>query len=215
MNGRDALLAEVRQALGRQKGQAPPPPPPPRIVIPELSLPQRLALFRSRLEELGGKVLEVPTLAAARQAVAELLDGPAVASNSLVLAKAGIPSLPRVVSGLRDAAALREACRNAAYGITSADFALAETGTLVLMASAQEDRLVSLLPPVHIAVVPVSRLLSGLDELYNRKAKPAEETSAMILITGPSRSADIEMILVRGVHGPRLVQVIFVDEDVE
>jgi L-lactate dehydrogenase complex protein LldG len=123
--------------------------------------------------------------------------------------------MPGVTSGYTDAAALREACRTAACGITSADYGLAETGTLVMIASPQEARLVSLLPPVHIAVLPAKRLLTGLDELYSLHPKPAAATSSMVFITGPSRSADIEMILVRGVHGPRVVHVIFVDEDAD
>lgn len=215
MSSREALLAEVRQALGRKPGQAPSAPPLVRIVIPEIPAEQRIALFQSRLEELGGKVYRVPTLAAARDKVAQLIDGPSVASNSAVLAKAGISTMPNVTSGYAEATAVREACRTAACGITSADFALAETGTLVMIASPQEARLVSLLPPVHIAVVPVNRLLTGLDELYTLKATPADATSSMVFITGPSRSADIEMILVRGVHGPRIVHVIFVDEDAD
>lgn len=215
MSSREALLAEVRQALGRKPGQAPSAPPRVRIVIPEIPAEQRIALFQSRLEELGGKVYRVPTLAAACDKVAQLIDGPSVASNSAVLAKAGISTMPNVTSGYTEATAVREACRTAACGITSADFALAETGTLVMIASPQEARLVSLLPPVHIAVVPVNRLLTGLDELYTLKARPADSTSSMVFITGPSRSADIEMILVRGVHGPRIVHVIFVDEDAD
>lgn len=215
MSARDALLADVRQALGRKHGQPPAPAPRVRIVIPEIPVERRIALFQSRLEELGGKVYRVPSMAAARDQVAALLDGPSVASNSLVLAKAGIASMPSVTSGYVDATALREACRTAACGITSADYALAETGTLVMIASPEEARLVSLLPPVHIAVVPSKRLLTGLDELYTMKSKPADITSSMVFITGPSRSADIEMILVRGVHGPRVVHVIFVDEDVD
>jgi L-lactate dehydrogenase complex protein LldG len=215
MSSREALLADVRQALGRKPGQAAAPAPPVRIRIPGIPPERRIALFRSRLEELGGKVHHVPTLVAAREQAAQLIDGPSVASNSAVLSKAGISSMSNVTSGYTDAAALREACRTAACGITSADFGLAETGTLVMIASPQEARLISLLPPVHIAVLPVKRLLTGLDELYSLQPKPAAVTSSMVFITGPSRSADIEMILVRGVHGPRIVHVIFTDEDAD
>jgi L-lactate dehydrogenase complex protein LldG len=95
-------------------------------------------------------------------------------------------------------------------GISSADYLLADTGTLVMLASAQEARLVSLLPPAHIAVVPVERMLTGLDELFTLLPMPAEQTSSLVLITGPSRTADIEQILVRGVHGPGQVTVILV-----
>ena len=62
--------------------------------------------------------------------------------------------------------------------------------------------MISLLPPVHIAIVPADRILTGLDELYTLIPRPADRTSSMVFITGPSRTADIEQILVRGVHGP-------------
>ncbi len=113
-------------------------------------------------------------------------------------------------AALPTATALRELCAAADVGITSADYALADTGTLVMLSSAQEARLISLLPPAHIAVVPLERMLTGLDELFTVLPNPAEQTSSMVLITGPSRTADIEQILVRGVHGPGQITVILV-----
>ena len=70
--------------------------------------------------------------------------------------------------------------------------------------------MISLLPPLHIAVVPVDRILTGLDELLTREPLPADRSSSMVLITGPSRTADIEQILVRGVHGPGEIHVVLV-----
>jgi L-lactate utilization protein LutC len=113
-----------------------------------------------------------------------------------------------VSSGISSRDRLRELCASADVGITSADYVLADTGTLVLLSSPQEARLVSLLPPSHIAVVPCDRILTGLDELFALLPDPAVNTSSMVLITGPSRTADIEQILVRGVHGPGQVLVV-------
>ncbi len=79
-----------------------------------------------------------------------------------------------------------------------------------MLSSPREARLISLLPPAHIAVVPRDRILTGLDELFTLLPNPAEETSSMVLITGPSRTADIEQILVRGVHGPGKLAVVVV-----
>jgi len=79
-----------------------------------------------------------------------------------------------------------------------------------MLASREEARLISLLPPVHVAVVSRERILSGLDELLSTLPLPAEQTSSMVLITGPSRTADIEQILVRGVHGPGEIHVVIV-----
>ena len=77
-----------------------------------------------------------------------------------------------------------------------------------MLASPQEARLISLLPPAHIAVVPRDRILTGLDELFTSCPTPPTQTSSMVLITGPSRTADIEQILVRGVHGPGQITVV-------
>jgi L-lactate utilization protein LutC len=101
-------------------------------------------------------------------------------------------------------------CAAADVGITSADYALADTGSLVMISSPHEARLVSQLSPAHIAVVPRDRILTGLDELFSVLPDPAAATSSMVLITGPSRTADIEQILVRGVHGPGQITVVVV-----
>ena len=77
-----------------------------------------------------------------------------------------------------------------------------------MLASPREARLISLLPPAHIAVVPRDRILTGLDELFTVLPDPAAPSSSMVLITGPSRTADIEQILVRGVHGPGQITVV-------
>jgi L-lactate utilization protein LutC len=208
---RDHILHRVRTALGRSAGQPPAAPPPVRLRIPEVPREVRIATFVARLEALAGKVLRAKSQAEAREMVAAAVAGKsAVASNSPYLADCGIASLPGVRSGIRDVDELRDLCEKADFGITSADYALGDTGTLVMIASPAEARLVSLLPPAHIAVVPAERMLTGLDELFTLVPLPADATSSMVLITGPSRTADIEQILVRGVHGPGQISVIVV-----
>jgi L-lactate dehydrogenase complex protein LldG len=163
----------------------------------------------ARVEALAGRAFRTNDPAAA---VAPLVAGKtAVASNAPCLEEWGITRLPGVRSGVRDREELRALCAAADIGITSADYALADTGTLVMIASPQEARLISLLPPAHLAVVPAGRILSGLDELFATVPNPAEVSSSMVLITGPSRTADIEQILVRGVHGPGQIAVVVVD----
>jgi L-lactate dehydrogenase complex protein LldG len=82
-----------------------------------------------------------------------------------------------------------------------------------MLSSHNEARLVSLLPPIHLAIFPRSRILANLDELLSVVPRPADQTSSMVLITGPSRTADIEQILVRGVHGPGEVYAVIVDDE--
>lgn len=208
---REHILDQVRTALGRSAGQAIPEAPAVRLRVPEMDADARVAALLRNVAALAGKTRRAATPEEARAYVSAVLDGrPAVASNAPFLRECGITDLAGVQSGFTDAVALRAVCATAGVGITSADYALADTGTLVMLASPAEARLISLLPPVHIAVVPAGRVLSGLDELFTILPDPATNTSSMVLITGPSRTADIEQILVRGVHGPGEIHVVVV-----
>jgi len=208
---RESLLHKVRTALGRNAGQPVEEPPPVRLIIPEVDIEARIQSFRTRIEALAGKTHRAASAEDARDYVSSVIAGRgAVASNAAILQQCGITSLPEVKAGITDRDGLRTLCSTAACGITGADYALADTGTLVMLSSPQEARLISLLPPVYIALVGRERLLTGLDELLTILPRPAEQTSSMVLITGPSRTADIEQILVRGVHGPGEIHVVVV-----
>ena len=205
---RDNILHRVRTALGRSPGEPPASPPPVRLRLPEVALEERVSSLLNRVEALAGKPYRTSDPASV---VAGLIaNKTAVASNAQFLAQTGITSLPNVRTGVTDRDELRALCATTDFGITSADYALADTGTLVMISSPREARLISLLPPAHIAVVPRDRILTGLDELFTVVPNPAEVSSSMVLITGPSRTADIEQILVRGVHGPGQIAVIVV-----
>ncbi len=209
MMAREHILHKVRTALGRTAGRPITDPPPVRLWVPEVDLESRIAEFLGRVQALNGKTRRVANSADARDYLNALLAGrAAVASNSPVLAQCGIPALAGVQSGFTEEATLRACCAAAAVGITSANYALADTGTLVMLSSPEEPRLISLLPPVHVAIVPAGRVLSGLDELLTSLPEPAGQTSSMVFITGPSRTADIEQILVRGVHGPGELHIV-------
>lgn len=211
MNSREQVLQRVRTALGRREGQAAPPPPPVRLRIPEAGLEARITSFSTRLETLGGRVCRVKDPRAEGSWVAEALaNRAAIASNAPFLEECGVTRLDGVRSGIVERDELRQLCASSEVGVTSADYALADTGTLVMLSSGEEARMVSLLPPAHIAILPVNRILTGLDELFSVVPKPASLTSSMVLITGPSRTADIEQILVRGVHGPGQLTVVLV-----
>jgi L-lactate utilization protein LutC len=96
-------------------------------------------------------------------------------------------------------------------GISSAQAAIAETGTLVLDSACERHRLVSLVPPVHIAIVKASSIVETLGEALTLLRKDKESSPAITLITGPSRTADIELTLAIGVHGPQQLYVIVDD----
>ena len=207
---RDAILNSVRSALGRTAGQPIPSPPPVWLHAQDWPLEVRLASFREKLERLSGVMHEAASQAEAHDIVEALIAGKtAIASNAPLLVDLGISSLPNVQTAGNGGSPLRALCATCEFGITSAAFALAATGTLVMRASPLEPRMVSLLPPIHIAIVPKELLLVDLDELLTLTPKPLEDTSSMVFITGPSRTGDIEQFLVRGVHGPGVVHVIF------
>ncbi len=200
---RAAVLHRIRTALGRSEGQPIPEPPAVRLRIAEVEREQRIASVRRAVEALAGRTYRASTQNEAREHVAAVLAGrSAVASNAPLLNECGIVALPGVRAGFADEPTLRAACASAGVGITSADYVLADTGTLVMLSSPREARMISLLPPAHIAVVEADHILTGLDELFSMLPHPADVTSSMVLITGPSRTGDIEMTLVRGVHGP-------------
>jgi len=212
VTSREVVLLNVRKALGRAAGLLPTTLAAPRLRIPIMDRNRYSTLFGQNFEKLGGKCFFVREPGEVVPVLAELLQGKrVVASNAPFLAACGITALPQVQSGFTDREALRAACAAADVGISSASYALAETGTLVMLASPEEPRLVSLLPPMHIAVFPRSLMLANLDELLAVLPNPAEQTSSMVLITGPSRTADIEQILVRGVHGPGEIYAVIVE----
>jgi L-lactate dehydrogenase complex protein LldG len=90
--------------------------------------------------------------------------------------------------------------------VSEALYALADPGSVVLAASPGEPRARSLLPLVHITTVTEDRVLPGLDELFATVG--AQLPSNLAIVSGPSRSADIEQILALGVHGPREEHVV-------
>ena len=93
-------------------------------------------------------------------------------------------------------------------GITGTQAGIAETGTLVLDSSMERNRLVSLVPPVHIAILDASRIYPTLADALAFLQSGEEVSPAVTLITGPSRTADIELTLAIGVHGPQELYVI-------
>lgn len=95
--------------------------------------------------------------------------------------------------------------------VSEASYGLADTGSVVLLASPAEPRARSLLPLVHVSLLREDRILPGLDELF--AAVGGSLPSALAIVTGPSRSADIEQKLAVGVHGPAEVRVVLVSAE--
>jgi L-lactate dehydrogenase complex protein LldG len=205
---RDTIIHRVRTALGRTVTDAPPEPPPVYLRIPEWDRAERIRRFTEAQQALGGRVYCARGTAAVRATLCDI-----VGQRESVIS--GDPFLRECGIAAASAGEIRAAAEQAEVGITGAAYGLAETGSLVMFASDAESRLISLLPPAHVSILRMTSLLANLDELLSRLPDPAELTSAMVLITGPSRTADIEQILVRGVHGPGEVHVILADTETE
>ncbi len=104
----------------------------------------------------------------------------------------------------------RDALFSVCAGVSGAQYGIAETGTLMLMTSHERNRLVSLVPPGHVAIVPRECLLADLGVAFEMLSGTTLART-VTFVTGPSRTADIELTLVVGVHGPRWLHVIVVE----
>jgi L-lactate dehydrogenase complex protein LldG len=107
---------------------------------------------------------------------------------------------------------LRAFCAAADAGVTGVDAVLAETGTIAVSSGPGKSRLIPLLPPVHIALAPTPKLTS---DLFTWTAgRGGAMPSSLTLISGPSKTADIEQTMAIGVHGPkRLIVILYEDSE--
>lgn len=133
----------------------------------------------------------------------------AVWAESPILAGVDKKALAARIPGLKFEVT-RESAKHAKIGVTQMEWGLANTGTMAQDSSAVEQRLASALTWIHIALLPTDRILPDLEALMT-KIHPAD-SSYIALITGPSKTADIERVLAIGVHGPERVVIVCVDE---
>lgn len=104
----------------------------------------------------------------------------------------------------------RQELASATVGITGADGGIAQTGSLVLASGPGRGRLASLLPPVHVALLQRSRMFETLPRFIGAHPDVVTSGANFVCITGPSRTADIEHVLAKGVHGPKEIHVVLV-----
>ncbi|HZP87340.1 MAG TPA: lactate utilization protein C [Burkholderiales bacterium] len=214
MSGRDNILARVRDALGRSgpldavrsgsmriKLREHPRGPQPTMAW------QPLERFKERCVVLSSTIDEV----------AQDADVPAAVSR--YLAERDLPRWavcwPRLEALGWQEAGLRVEARppngEDKVGITGCFCAIAETGTLMLLSGADTYPATSLLPETHIALVPVSRIVHSMEDGWDLLRKERGELPRQVaFVSGPSRTADIEMTLVLGIHGPYRVHIILV-----
>jgi L-lactate utilization protein LutC len=110
-------------------------------------------------------------------------------------------------------AAMRARVANADLGIAEADFAIASTGTLAVVSTDSRPSSLTLLPPASLVIVQIDRVMATLAEILTEMGPQRVAAHRLTLITGPSRTADIEKRIVLGVHGPKSLHVIVVWPD--
>lgn len=217
-----AFLARVRAALGHAETVAPPPPPAVDESIARLARPgdNLVELFAKRAALVGMKVQIIKTTELNVTIYAVL------AEHNAKRVVVGLGTMPQGVS-IKDSLRRKgievvdwkskpglEAQYDTDAGITDVHAALAETGTMICCSDLGHSRGLSLVPPVHIAIVRQSDILPDMLDFWARLRGIAGKDlpSSMAFITGPSKTADIEGVLVTGVHGPGVVQILVVED---
>ena len=192
--------------------------------------PAALQRFREEFERVAGVLHVVPGWEAVPATVAEIArergatrivgwsEAALGADPGPALRERGLEAVlePDAIVDRAEAERLRAASAGAEIGLTGVDLAIAATGTLVLLSGAGRPRSTSLLPEYHVAVFDRRALVETLEqagvilEAWHASGRTMSGSS-ITFITGPSRTADIELTLTRGVHGPREVHAIFLD----
>jgi L-lactate dehydrogenase complex protein LldG len=234
----ERIRAEVARGRGPQAGTTASRPARPREPLPllrrELSERWRenLERFAREFERVGGvlhrvdEVHDVPGVVAriaAERGMSRVVAWPAATLGADIVAPlAGHGLHAAAMPGTDVAPAERQRLRGlvaaADLGVTAADVAIAETGTLVVVSGAGRPRSTSLLPACHVAVFDRDVLVESLRQMglvleaWHDGDEPSWRGAAINFITGPSRTADIELTLTRGVHGPKEVHAVFVEQ---
>jgi len=224
MSGREAILSKIRRSLGvagtggvredavtARLSQAPQGIVPKRGQLPKA---EQVELFRIMAESVGASVARVPDYDAIPAEVTKYLREKNLPASIRIgddprLARAGWTSerTLEVRKGASDGTDLA--------GVSHALAAVAETGTLALMSGADNPTTINFLPEHHIVVLSAADVRGDLEAVWamlrERTGKGAMPRTVN-LITGPSRSGDIEQTILLGAHGPRAVHIVIVDE---
>ncbi|MDH3997844.1 MAG: lactate utilization protein [Desulfuromonadales bacterium] len=169
--------------------------------------------FTHAAQNVGATVLPLPDMDAAVSYIKQHVDGPVLLPPSPSLARTSIAAALKD-SGL---SVIEEDFRshgaNANAGITSANFAFADTGTLVLESTEEAVRIATTLPEKHFVILDPAKILPCADEAAPLLQQLHHNMPQLYLayITGPSRTADIERVLTIGVHGPAQLHILLLE----
>jgi len=211
-DARKAILAALRQEPTTHV------PPLPEVMTsaggPTVPLDDRIRTLTEILAKLGAPVDVAADMTAVSTRIREVLaehGATSLALSDAPLVQDAAKELPDSIEQFAHDADREQLLRSNA-GLSTAQCAIAETGTLVLVAKDERHRLATLLPDLHIALVPASRLVATLGDGFAQLASDgtSPDSPTITFVTGPSRTADIELELVVGVHGPKALHVVIV-----
>ena len=221
MSAREAILGKIRRSLGVSANDAGRRAiviarleNAPRGVIPERGqLPpgERLALFKAMAEKVSATVAEVETAGDAPAAIAEYLRAhnlPAIVRMGDDAALAGLPWQRTAIEVRRGAADA-----NDAIGVSHALAGVAESGTLVLASGADNPTTLNFLPETHVVVLAAEDVVGDYETVFamlRKRYGKAALPRTVNMITGPSRSGDIEQTILLGAHGPRRLHIVII-----
>ncbi|MEX2647872.1 MAG: lactate utilization protein [Alphaproteobacteria bacterium] len=215
---RDDILGRVRKALGRTDPaavedrlarHAPNLVPARGLVGHE----DRVALFRAMAGEVGGTSERLASMAELPAAIARYLASQNLPAEAAIAPDPFLDALPW---GGAPMLKLRRGRTEGddLVGITGAFGAVAETGTLVILSGPANPTTLNFLSETHVVVLPTRHVAGTYEEIWARlRAEHAVIPRTVNLITGPSRTADIEQTIQRGAHGPRRLHIVLVDGD--
>lgn len=211
---RTEVMAAIRANLDPNRGEPSPDSGPAPCIPTGLETREaRIARFVEVLESADGHVHLVQDEAAATRALEQIVEK--LGAHEVALSDS--PLVRKLCANLEgvqtfDGYADRDRLVDCDLGITAAQKGVAETGTLVLLSASERHRLTSLVPPVHVALLEAADILPGLgDALAATRDASGKLPTLVTFITGPSRTGDIELQLVIGVHGPKELHVVLLD----
>jgi len=215
---RDRIFARLQSAAGTAGAPVSQPEPLPQV---EYSHPEKIEKLKTLMEAMRTEVhitseqdwLGLLEDILRQRNIKDLLYGPRTPIGATLQQKwqNSADDLPELVPYDVAVEEIKERVFNVAAGITSTMGGIADTGALILWSSEEEPRLMSLVPPIHIAILRADKIYNSLLEVMQKENWSANMPTNAFLISGPSKTADIELVLAFGVHGPKELIVLVID----
>jgi len=216
---RERIFARLRSAAATAAAWVAPPEPLPQA---EFSRQEKIERLKTLMEAMRTEVhltteqgwLDLLVDILRERKIKDLLYGPQTPIGTALQQKwqNAAEGLPELVAYDAEIEKMKERVFGVEAGITSTRGGIAETGALILWSSKEEPRLMSLVPPIHIAVLHADKIYSTFLEAIQEENWAGSMPTNAFLISGPSKTADIELVLAFGVHGPRELIVLLIDE---